>query len=119
MEMKFFKELSKNATKLEKNKKLTKEKKFPGGVDAMNEACKKIAQLRTNSIRTLLYSVAEENKRETERKMLEKEVTIDKLKETLVNNENDRHKRRAMIRIMQFDMEVVLIKKMADLGLLW
>ncbi len=119
MEMKFYKELSKNATKLEKNKKLTKEKKFPGGVDAMNDACKKISQLRTNSIRTLLYAVAEENKRETERKLLEKEVSIDKLKETLLNHEEDRHKRRAMIRIMQFDMEVVLIKKMADLGLLW
>ena len=119
MELKFYKELSSNATKLEKNKRLTKEKRFPGGIDAMNDACKKISQLRTNSIRTLLYAVAEENKRETERKLLEKEVSIDKLKETLLNHEEDRHKRRAMIRIMQFDMEVVLIKKMADLGLLW
>ena len=119
LEAKFFKDLSVHALQLERNKIMTKEAAFPGGVEGVKKACEKMAKMRANSLKTLAYAVADENKREELRRDIEEKSSEASFLEIMRMHEEERHRKRAIIRIMQYDMEVAAINQMSNLGLLW
>lgn len=119
LEEKYYQELSIFALQLEKNKSLTKEKGVVGGLVAVKDACMKLAKVKVKSLETLLHAVHEEAKREIERKEAESGEYGEKFIELAKKHDEERGLRRSVIRIMQYDSEISLVRRMSELGLLW
>ena len=110
-------------SKLEWNKKWTKEKKV--GQEETRRICMEIARWKTNNMKLVIASIASEHERDKSRLMAEwkleemgksKKHELNKLRQV---HEKDRHDKRTFYRNMQYDNEILLINKLDKYGLIF
>lgn len=93
---------------MERNKILTKEERFPGGLKALQRMCWQIAKLKVKQRQELAQAVEDEQEREDKRDRLERESweNIDQLVELRKTHSGERERGRIYIENLQRDHEV-------------
>ena len=120
LEKRYYDEIAKFALEYEKNKLWTKEKRMPKGVRGMEEACKAYAGWRARSLKNLIHFIDEEQRRDAQRIEVEDQTTNEvKLKEIIKKHDAERHQHRLFVRVSEYEMEILTIRKLNEMGLLW
>ena len=130
MELRFYKEICDHALEYEKNKWRTKEKRlfnahkgkaFPSqSVRAMDDACKAYASWRARSLRNLVCYIDEEQRRDAQRIELEDQIVDEyKLKAQIKKHDEERHQHRLFVRAFRYEMEILTVRKLYDMGIVW
>ena len=122
LEDRYYFEIRAHALDYESNKLWTKEKEVKGGVGGMDIAIRAYANWKMRSIKFIVQAIDDEEKKEVSRLALEDELEINKperlLDQVKLHNE-ERHKHRTYIKTFKYDIEIVSLKKLNDLGLVW
>lgn len=86
----------------------------------MEDACRAYASWRARTLRSLVTSVEEEQRRDVARIELEDVTTNEaKLRELVRRHDQERHQHRLFVRVSEYEMEILTIRKLYDMGLLW
>lgn len=121
LQTKIFNDLFDMASKLERNKFLTNEKKLKGGLEEVQSNCRTLAKLKVRYLRDLMQAVHDEAEKEEKRKEIELNSADNpkKLKAIKKTHDAEREKAKIYIETMQNDSEVVFIRRLSELGYLW
>lgn len=120
MEARYYKEVSEYALMYEANKWRTREKRSPGGIKGMDKECLAYASWRARTLRNLVSSIDEEQKRDVQRIEVEDQIVdAKKLQDVIAKHDEERHKHRLFVRLSLYEMEVLIVRKLYDLGILW
>lgn len=130
MELRFYKEICDHALEYEKNKWRTKERRmlnkhkgkaYPSqSVRAMDDACKSYASWRARSLRNLVSSIDEEQRRDAQRIELEDQILDEyKLSAQVKKHDEERHQHRLFVRAFRYEMEILTVRKLYDMGIVW
>lgn len=122
LEDRYYYEIRDAALDYEANKLWTKETPMKGGVGGMDIAIRAYANWKMRSIKFIVQAIDDEEKKEVARLALEDELEINKperlLDQVKIHNE-ERHKHRTYIKTFKYDMEIVALRKLNELGLVW
>ena len=122
LEDRYYFEIRDEALQYEANKIWTKEKSIKGGVGGMDIACRAYANWKMRSMKFIVQASDDEEKKEIARLALEDDYEINKperlLSQVKVHNE-ERHRHRTYIKTFKYDLEIVALRKLNELGLVW
>ena len=122
LEDSYYYEIREEALQYEANKIWTKEKPVKGGVGGMDIAVRAYANWKMRSMKFIVQASDEEEKRESARVSLEDELETNKPERLLAQaklHNAERHTHRTYINTFKYDLEIVALKKLNDLGLVW
>jgi hypothetical protein len=122
LEDRIYADISKYAIDYEVNKSWTAEKAYPGGAPAMDVAIRKFANWKARCTKFIVQAVDDEKERDDVRIALEDELEInkpEKLLEQVKLHKEERHKFRTYIQTFKYDMEILEVHKLSDMGLIW
>lgn len=119
---KIFDDLFSIASQMETNKSLTLEKKARGGIAEVKSNCKLLASMKVKYMKDLTQAIDDEFAKEMKRSVLENETALtqpQKLKQLKKTHERERQVGKEYIEAIQYDSEVIFIRKLSELGYLW
>jgi hypothetical protein len=122
LEDRYYYEIRNEALDYEANKSWTKEKQTKGGVGGMDIAIRSYANWKMRNMKFIVQAIDDEEKKEIARLALEDELEINKperlLDQVRIHNE-ERHKHRTYIKTFKYDFEILSLRKLHELGLVW
>ena len=110
------------AIEYETNKAWTKEKGIKNGPAGMDIAIRAFANWKMRNMKFMVQAVDDEEKKEIQRAALEDELEINKPEKLLAQvktHNEERKKHRTYIRAFKYDMEILALQKLNELGLVW
>lgn len=122
LEDRYYYEIRDHALDYEANKLWTHEKPIKGGVGGMDIAARAYANWKMRSVKFIVQAIDDEERKETQRLAVEEELEINKperlLQQVKVHNA-ERHAHRTYIKTFKYDMEILSVNKLYELGLVW